>query len=301
MACAQDRSEGESQSEMPPGCPQGHGRTARPRILPWQNYVVICSALLVAPHSLRVSSHGSGGRAVSAGLRSRACESEPWRGGMGTRTVDHARLKHAPHQGLQAYAIACDRGHLLLRRTRLRLRGGSALNSPDQAALGGSSGRNPVPVHGPLRPGELGEPGPPTDGNAPAVGPPRPAAVADGGGGAQGSGGDAGASVEHAGPVLQLGENSTANEEAFVLMLNERDEGVRAKILQHVDLALRTHGVENSKILAVRCALLCPASLCLLVHADPLCRCACCRTGKILAPVCSPLPGRAARRLRPPS
>ena len=247
---------------MPPGCTQGHGGTARPRILPWHNYVVICSALLVAPHSLRVSSHGSGGGAVREGLRSRGCELEPWGGGLGPGTVSHGRLKHASQRGLQAYAIACDRGRLLLRRTRLRLRGGSALNA------------------------------------APAVDPPGPAAVA-GGSGAQGSGGDAGASVEHAGTVLQLGENSTANEEAFVLMLNERDEGVRAKILQHLDLALRTHGVENSKILAVRCALLCPASLHACALADLPCRRACCRTGKALAPVCSPLLARAAPLPRP--
>jgi len=51
---------------------------------------------------------------------------------------------------------------------------------------------------------------------------------------------------------LQLGENTTANDEAFTLLLNERNDGVRTKVLQQLDLALRTSGVVGSKILAVR-------------------------------------------------
>ena len=202
-----------------------------------RRFILLCSALLV-PHSLRVCSHGSEGLAVpystgepslSEGLCRRKCQTElprPVQRGMGPGEDRHARLVVALHWP-QSCAIACDRAHLLLRGTRLRLRGGSALNAPDQNALGGSSGRAPMQVHGALRPGEPGPLG------------------ANGGGG-----GDAGGSFKGAGPSLHLGENSTANEEAFVLMLNERDEGLRGKILQQLDLALRTNGVEDSKILA---------------------------------------------------
>jgi tetratricopeptide (TPR) repeat protein len=217
--------------------------TSVKRVWKWKRFILLCSAFLV-PHSLRVCSHGSEGLAapfsngptpssgepsLSEGLCRLKCQTELPRAvqrGMGPGTDRHARLVFALHSP-QTYAIACDPGHLLLRGSRLRLRGGSALNAPDQNALGGSSGRAPMQVHGALQPGE---PGPHS---------------ANGGGG-----GDAGGSLECAGPTLHLGENSTANEEAFVLMLNERDEGLRGKILQQIDLALRTNGLEDSKILA---------------------------------------------------
>jgi len=65
-------------------------------------------------------------------------------------------------------------------------------------------------------------------------------------------GGDGGSRASEAVLCLQLGENTTANDEAFTLLLNERDDGVRTKVLQQLDLGLRTSGVVGSKILAVR-------------------------------------------------
>ena len=50
---------------------------------------------------------------------------------------------------------------------------------------------------------------------------------------------------------LRLGENSTANNEAFTLLLHERDEAVRTQILQQLDLAIRATGVDKNPILSV--------------------------------------------------
>ena len=51
--------------------------------------------------------------------------------------------------------------------------------------------------------------------------------------------------------AIQLGANATANEEVFSLLLYERDDGLRTRILQKLDLALRNQDLNCSKILSV--------------------------------------------------
>jgi hypothetical protein len=50
--------------------------------------------------------------------------------------------------------------------------------------------------------------------------------------------------------AVQLGENTTAHNEVFNLLLNERDDGIRTKVLQQLDLALRNGGAASEKVLS---------------------------------------------------
>jgi hypothetical protein len=137
-------------------------------------------------------------------------------------------------------ASNCGMHALIFRRPSLRLRGGCnpapgahVSNMPGNGAVDDGS---QVPAQGISH--HL--PAPPVSAHSAS-----PVLNAAGGGGLVGQETTAAPIVESISQELglQLGDNSTTNHEAFHLLLNERDDGARTRILQQLDQALRTTGV----------------------------------------------------------